>query len=331
MDLTKQVLRTIIKEKLIQKGDVVLAGVSGGADSVVLAHLLNQLRIQIGFSLHFAHYNHRLRLSAKRDQVFVEKLADNLRLPIHIGMRKGPIQSLSEDKCRQLRYKFFFQVCDRIKAGSIALAHTQNDLAETVLMRLLRGTGIHGLRGIMVDNKINQKRLIRPLLSVQRVQIEQYLKEYNLDFCHDETNQQTDYLRNKIRLKLLPDLIKNYNPNLPNTLVDLADNSQIDYDYLLVQAQILFKKCAKISNSQIQFHKSTFLKQHVAMQRLILRLAFENLTSNLNQLNYIHIKEAEDMINSRPEGSIVHWPQSVTISSKNQKLILKFRKMSGRS
>ncbi len=325
MDLLKRVLDSIIKDGLIKTGDTVVVGVSGGPDSVTLLHVLYQLRHRLGINLHVAHFNHRLRPTADADEAFVKGLADRLGLPISVSYRKGRSKSrfISEDKARQLRFQFFGQVAHRIKAQSVALAHTQNDLAETVLMRLLRGTGLLGLRGVLSEHHMAGTKFIRPFLSIQRSQIEGYLKTYRLNYCTDETNKQTHYLRNKIRLKLFPSLIKEYNVNLPHVLVDLACTTQADYDYLLNQAQGLFKQNASVSKTKVRIKMVFFFRQHLCMQRMLLRLSFEHLTADFKQLNFLHIQEVEDMLYNRPIGSIVHWPKSVQALKSKDELVLK--------
>jgi tRNA(Ile)-lysidine synthase len=324
MDLSKQVLQTIIQQKLTKRGDAILVGVSGGVDSVVLLHILYQLRHQLAIKLHVVHFNHRLRLSANRDERFVKGLAQRLNLPITIQRRKGTqkIKLVSEDQARQWRFAFFAKVASQTRSQAIALAHHQNDLAETVLMRLLRGTGLSGLRGILGETHIAKVKFIRPLLSIQRVSIEKYAKDNGLKYCHDETNDQTHYLRNKIRLKLMPDLVKNYNSNFSHTLVDLAYTSQADYEYLFLQAQKLFKKNATITKSVVTMKFKFLIKQHVSIQRMLLRLAFESLVSNYKQLSLKHIQEVEDMLMNRPAGTILHWPQSIKVKRTKDRVML---------
>ena len=324
MDLSEKILQVIKAQRLIKSGDTVLIGVSGGPDSVALLGVLSHLKYKLGVNLHVAHFNHRLRSKSDHDEAFVKSLAEKLNLQFHVHRRKSfsPSKSVSEDTARQWRLNFFIKVAQKISATSVALAHTQNDLAETVLMRLLRGAGLSGLRGILGENKIGGQKFIRPLLSIQRIQIERFLQRRHLNYCTDETNKQTAYLRNKVRLKLLPDLIKNYNSNLPNILVDLAYTTQADYNYLLTESQKLFKKNVKVSKTKIKIRLNFFFKQHPSMQRMLLRLSFESLVSNFNQLSFTHIQEVEEMLSSRPVGSIVHWPQSVKVLKSKDALVL---------
>ncbi|MBF0489898.1 MAG: tRNA lysidine(34) synthetase TilS [Candidatus Omnitrophica bacterium] len=328
MDLTKEVLQIITKQKLIQVADTVVVGVSGGADSVALLDILCQLRHSLGIQLHIAHFNHRLRAGADRDEAFVRELAIQCHVPITVARRQGVLKSkvVSEEMARRWRFEFFAKVAGKVKASSIALAHTQNDLAETVLMRLLRGAGLSGLRGILSENHLDKERFIRPLLSIQRRQIEEHLKMRRLSYCQDETNQQDYYLRNKIRLNLLPQLAKEYNANLPQVLVDLAYSSSGDYDYLLTQAQGLWNKNVKFSKGKVVIKLKFFLKQHVSMRRMLLRISFDHLVLNLNQLSFAHIQEAEDLLWNRPSGSVVNWPQAVRVRKTEEGLVLTIQK-----
>jgi tRNA(Ile)-lysidine synthase len=285
--------------------------------------LLHQLRHQLGIKLHIAHFNHRLRLNADQDERFVRNLASKLNVPISFGRRSNFSKvKVSEDTARQWRFRFFTKIVYQVSAQAIALAHNQNDLAETVFMRLLRGSGLLGLRGILSETTLGQTKLIRPLLSVQRSRIEEYLRQHHLNYRNDETNRQTHYLRNKIRLKLLPDLVKNYNVNFSHTLVDLAYTTQADYDYLLNQARHIFRKNAIISNIKVRIKIKFFLKQHISMRRMMLRLSFEQLASSYGQLNFSHIEEVEDLLLNRPAGARVHWPQSVSVFNSKDELVL---------
>lgn len=324
MDLSTKIFSTMTKEQLTKIGDTIVVGVSGGPDSVTLLYILYRLRHRLGIKLHVAHFNHRLRSGAWRDENFVKNLAKGLNLPLTIGHRKARLKSIiaSEDQARQWRFKFFAKVAHQVKAKAIALAHTQNDLAETVLMRLLRGSGLLGLRGILSEHQIRQTKFIRPLLLVPRAEIQQYLKSHRLKFCRDLTNEQTHYVRNKIRLKLIPHLMKEYNPHLPVVLADLADTTKMDYDYLLKQARGQFKEKVRCFPRKVRINLDSLLRQHPSMRRMMLRLAFEHLKGNFNQLAFTHMKQAEDLLQYRPVGTLVHWPQGVRILKSNKELIL---------
>ncbi len=330
MNIAQKILNSFQAHNLTQKGDIVIVGVSGGADSVALIHILFQLRYKLGITLHVAHFNHRLRATSDCDERFVKSVSEQLGLPFHVLRSKSKMKSktVSEDTARQWRLEFFYSLSQKIGANSIALAHTQNDLAETVLMKILRGTGLLGLRGIRPDSKLGSMKIIRPFLSISRKDIEEYLKSEKIKFCIDETNLKTFYLRNKVRLKLLPMLIKEYNSNFPEVLIDLAETAGIDYDYIYKQAMRLFQNKVLVSQKKVSIKMSIFNKEHTSMQRMLLRLSFDHLVNSFNELSFNHIEEVEDMLLNRPVGSVVHWPKAVVVEKSNKELVLRVKSLS---
>lgn len=225
MDLQNKVLETIQKYNLIQKGDLVVIGVSGGPDSMTLLNVLLNLKDGLGVSkCVVAHVNHMIRQEAESEtqyvidfckkndieyfvkRIDVQKEADNLKVSTELAGRK-------------VRYSFFEEVAQKVGANKIATAHNANDNAETVLMNLLRGSGISGLKGI---EKIREGRYIRPIIECTRKEIEIYAQEERLHPCYDKTNQENIYTRNKIRNQLIPYLEKNFNPNIVEGLNRLS-------------------------------------------------------------------------------------------------------------
>ena len=186
----QMVSATIFEKKMINKGDRILAAVSGGADSVCMLHVLNRLKSIIGFDVYCAHLNHNLRgEAADADEKFVIELCGRLGIPVFT--KSVDVESLAKEKKMPLeeagrfaRYEFFDELSQRYRITKTATAHNKNDNAETVLMRILRGTGIDGLGGISYER---EDGIIRPLLDVSRVEIEEYCKENKLDFCTDAT------------------------------------------------------------------------------------------------------------------------------------------------
>ncbi len=319
MDLSARVLAEIRKNKLIKPGTLLVLGVSGGADSVFLAHCFHRLRHDLSVRLHMAHFNHKARSGAGRDQKFVEDLARSLNIPLTVGHRKGKLASskLSEDEARQKRFDFFVGVAAATKGSAVVLAHTENDLAETVLMRLVRGTGLQGLRGILPQRAIKGVSFVRPLIGINRSQIEGFLKRHKLKYCTDETNARPIYLRNKIRLELVPYLAR-LNPNIHTALVDLAGTALDDYDYLETQARQRFKESVVSSAQRVRIKIKNFAALHTSMRRLILRLAFEHLTGDTLQLTCAHVLSAEDLISNDSRKGEVHWPKSVVVAKRDK-------------
>lgn len=203
---TEGIYAAIKQYGLIESGDTVVVGLSGGADSVALLCVLSALSEKIGFKLKAAHLNHMIRgAEAERDEVFAKALCEDLGIEFHL--RRSDIPSLSKGKNaeeigREERYRFFNELSANEQNGKIAVAHNLNDLAETVLMRLARGSSVSGLSGI----KIRNKNIIRPLLYTERAEIEEFLNRNGVSFMTDSTNLSDDYTRNKVRHTVLPTL-----------------------------------------------------------------------------------------------------------------------------
>jgi tRNA(Ile)-lysidine synthase len=327
MLLSAKVQTFIEKKKLVKKGETIIIGVSGGCDSVVLAHVLFSLKHSLGVHLHVAHYNHNLRKDSKRDEEFVKKLAEKMCVPFsseswqHSKQEKGSVEELAREK----RIAFFKKVAKDQNTHTIALAHTKDDLAETVLMRMIRGASLQGLRAILPKKEMQGLTIIRPLLDCTKKDVLHYTKQQKLAFREDYTNQQTIFFRNKIRLNLIPDLEQNYNPNIRDTLARLAVNLAKDYDYIEEKIRITFTKQAQINLKQktISFALSGFNKCHPAERHMMIRMAIQTLKGDTNRLTSKHMDEMEQLINSKPAQSIVHLPHQMSIQKTKQDLILR--------
>jgi len=325
MDIVAQVKETIDDHKLLRKGERVIVGVSGGPDSVALLTVLNALRYELGITLHVAHLNHQLRKDAGLDQRFVEKLCDQWKLSLTVrSLKKNDFKKngSQEEIAREYRFQFFMDLAKQEDAQAIALGHTKDDLAETVLMRVIRGTGLMGMRGILPKRQINGFRFIRPLLDIPRSHIERFLKKEKLPFRIDSSNTDLKFFRNKIRWELIPYLGKRYNPKIKEALAHLADVLANDYDYLDGQSKkILTKLLETESPSTIKLKIQPLQKTHRALQRMLIRLCLEKLRGDLHQLTFSHLAEIEDLIERRPTGSVVHLPGALRASSDKNCLI----------
>ncbi|MBQ9757671.1 MAG: tRNA lysidine(34) synthetase TilS [Clostridia bacterium] len=241
----KKVFETVCEHNMINRGERILAAVSGGADSVCMLHVLNALKTSLGFSIYCAHLNHGLRgEAADRDERFVVELCGKLDIPVFtktVDVRAfAEKEKLTlEEAGRVLRYEFFDELSKRHRIEKIATAHNKNDNAETVLMRVFRGTGIDGLCGISYRR---EDGVIRPLLDTRRYEIEEYCRENNLSFCTDETNNENEYTRNKIRNELLPYLAENFNSDIVDSLFRLSENAKEDGEFLSGYARRLYER-----------------------------------------------------------------------------------------
>ena len=217
----KQVESFISRYRLIQAGDIVVLAVSGGIDSVVMAHLLMGLRERLDFQPVLANFNHKLRSEAEEEMSFVAQLAQDWGVPFHGGsadIGKLAIGHNLQDVARRERYAFLRQVAFRYNGAFIATAHHRDDQAETVLLHLLRGSGPAGLAGISPK----ENDLIRPMLCLSRDEIQSYATQHRIEYRQDESNFTTKYRRNRIRLELLPKL-EAFNPQIKSTLNAMAD------------------------------------------------------------------------------------------------------------
>ncbi len=326
MDFLSLVKKHIQKNGLISRGDCVIVGVSGGPDSIALSFILNSLRHELGISLHLAHLNHGLRKSADTDEQFVKRFAATLNIPLttkKIDLRKHTTGSI-EEWARHYRFQFLIETAKKKKGDTIALAHTRDDLAETVLMRLLRGTGMAGLRAILPKRTIEGMSFIRPLLIFSKAEVLAFLKSRRLKFRLDQSNRSTKFFRNKIRLKLLPLLEKEYNPNTKELLANCAETIGQDYEYLEESSRKHFGRWIVPQKNSIRLPLDKLQNLPLSLQRILIRLSVERLKGNLNTLTLTHMKEIEDLLSHRPRGAIVHLPQKLKLQKDKRFLTISF-------
>lgn len=214
--LEAKVIQTINKYNMIKDGDKVVIGVSGGPDSITLLNILNNLKEKLNIKIYVAHINHMIREEANEETEYVREFCDKLGIDFFIKKIKVEEEAKklkigTEEAGRNIRYAFFEEVANMVGANKIATAHNSNDNAETVLMNIIRGTSVSGLKGI---EKVRDGKFIRPIIECNRNEIEEYCKEQNLDPRYDKSNKENIYTRNKIRNLLIPYLQKEFNPNI---------------------------------------------------------------------------------------------------------------------
>ncbi|HWQ76121.1 MAG TPA: tRNA lysidine(34) synthetase TilS [Syntrophomonas sp.] len=218
---------------LVKPGDKIIAAVSGGPDSMALLYILRELSLEAGFTVVAAHVNHGLRPQAGSEQQFVEEKCRRLQIPCYTKsfavreLAAGSGTSL-EDTARQIRYGFFNELLRELEADTIATAHHQDDQAETVLLHLLRGTGIQGLRGILPRNG----SVVRPLLQQNKQSLLNYLDQHHIPYCVDQSNWDQSFLRNRIRHQLIPLLARDYNPQIIENLSRLAEIVRVENEFM---------------------------------------------------------------------------------------------------
>jgi tRNA(Ile)-lysidine synthase len=313
--MIKQAKKFIKNYQLITYGDRILVGVSGGPDSIALLYLLNSLKKELGLTLYIGHLDHMLRKASAKDAVFVRKIAEKLKIPITVKAvdikakhKKGSL----EESARTIRLEFLANLAKKISADKIALGHNLDDQAETVLMRILRGTGLYGLGGILPRREINGTCFIRPLLETRRKDIQAYLLSRKISPRLDSSNLEEKYLRNKIRHKLIPFLEKYFNRKIKISLARLAQSASFDYNYL----EEIAKRSLKSAKNELTF--KMLHSAHPALRRLIIRQKIAGIQQSMRRITYQHMLEIEDLLLNRPSGSLVNLPKGIRVKkSKN--------------
>lgn len=306
----------IAQHQMIQPKETVLVGVSGGVDSLALLYALHTLRNQLDCRLHIAHLDHGFRNNSADDAAYVAEQADRLDLPISRDRIDVPQlmrgQKLSaEVAARRARYQFYERVSEQIGATKIALGHHRGDQAETVLMNLLRGAGVSGLKGML---PVRAGKFIRPLLASSREEIEDYVAQLGLQPRCDATNSQLDYLRNRVRLELIPSLERGYNSNIQNALNQTAELLQAESDYLETLAYDAFQACriASCRSDTVILDRCLFRGYHLALRRRILRLAAAAVFGELRDLYFNHFESMLTLIDGETPNSALDLPNGGT-------------------
>lgn len=305
---------TIRKYGMLSEGEKVAVALSGGADSVVLFYLLNRFVSKEGGSLVAAHLNHGLRgEESDRDERFVKELAGEMNIPFvskKIDLKKiASEESLNiQDAGRRERYGFFDSVMDRFGCNRVALGHTADDQAETVLMRLIRGTGIKGLGGIPPA----RDNVIRPLIEISREEIEACAKEEGIVYVEDSSNRERKYLRNRVRQELLP-LLKEYNPGVCDELTHLSGIAREMEAYLDVEACRAFEgiRLDEDEEGVACIDAAGFNALPLPLRAKVVVKVFEALSGSASGLFSVHISDVVRLISDGRTGSSLDLPKDV--------------------
>ncbi len=285
-----------LKYHLFEPGPVVVA-VSGGADSLTLLHVLMTLRSRLGISLHVATFDHQIRGAASADDCrFVTALATAWGLTVTAGSADVPALAREwgmglEAAARKARYTFLAGVARQIRTDQLALGHNQDDQAETVLMHVIRGTGLAGLRGMLPRTREPHLDLIviRPLLETLRTEIDAYLRDLGIEPCNDQTNADTTYTRNRLRHEVMP-LLEAINPQVRKALARTAALAREDYEALHSITPSLEQH-----DTELSIDRATFLALPPGQQRLLIRLAVQQIAPQL-ELGYERTADATALV-----------------------------------
>ena len=338
-DLETRFAQSITEGGLLARDEQVVAAVSGGADSVAMLHLLCGLNRQEGWSIrvHVAHLDHQLRGKASdADSAFVERLAKGLGLPCTIESadveQRARADGVSiEQAARRCRFAFYERLCLRLGVKSVAIGHHADDNAETILHRIVRGTGLRGLGGIRPVRTIRDGsdiRLVRPMLGFRRAQIEQYLAERNIAYRQDATNDSASYTRNRIRHELLPLLRDRFNPQVADALIRLAEQAR-GLDAYLTETSLRMLESLVIEHNdrELVLHSPSLARKPRVIQMQLIRKAILRMGIGEGELTYGHFNAVADLAAGQEGTKALDLPGGLRVSRRYGRLV--FERSSG--
>ena len=334
MNLVETRVKAALKRAgYLGRDNVLVVAVSGGPDSLAMLHSLRSLKEGDGVRLHVAHLNHNFRgEEAEEDARFVANVASQLGLPSTVEKahpmtyQKETKISSFEEAARELRYSFLARVADGTGAAAVAVGHTADDLAETVLMHIIRGSGIHGLRGMTEVSGWRSREggretvLFRPLLNVTKGDTTAYCEKRGISFREDPGNRLLRFTRNRLRHELLPAL-ESYNPRIRQALVRLSHSASLELDYLDGELARAWGTTAKQEGDSIVLETRAMASLHPLMQRMVLRRAYQQLTGDTRMLEEVHLKEMAAFVGA-PPGRALGLPRGLQLHSGYGQLTL---------
>ena len=300
--MKQKILQTIKKYNLIKENDSIVIGVSGGPDSICLLHILNELKKELNFKICVAHINHMLREEADEETEYVKEFCRNLGIECYIkridvveianNLKRG-----TEETGRQIRYEFFNEILEKTSSNKIATAHNNNDKVETILMNILRGSGLSGLKGIEV---IRDEKFIRPLIETSREEIEKYCIDNNLNPRIDRTNSENIYTRNKVRNVVIPYIKQEFNPNILKTINRLSEVATEESEYLNKVTEDTFEKIhIEIDmNNSITLDLKQFNNLELVIKRRIILYTVNKLLGTTEGIEKVNIDDIIKLCNN---------------------------------
>ena len=292
--MLNKVTNYINDNKLIEKQDKVLIALSGGPDSVCMLHILYKLKEVFDIELGAIHINHMLRgEEANKDEEYSKRLCEELGVRFfsrRIDINKYALETgkSSELAGREARYNFFNEIINKINFNKIATAHNANDQAETILMRIMRGTGLEGLGGIPVER---EGKYIRPILCLKRNEIEDYCKENNLNPRIDKSNHERIYSRNRVRLDILPYMKEHFNDDIVETLNRMVLLLQKDNEFIEEYSKRCYNKYCKTKINELIIKKELFKDEMDSIISRVIIMAFKNISNSHENFEMKHINQ----------------------------------------
>ena len=322
--MEEKVLKTIKKYNLIENGDKIVLAVSGGPDSISMLNILNNIRVKkiIDFEITVAHINHMIRKEAKEDEEYVKNYCiknkiDFYSKSIDVIKLANNNKVGTEEMGRIVRYQFFDEILEKTNSNKIAIAHNKNDKAETIIMNILRGSGITGLKGIDVKNG----KYIRPLIECERVEIENYCEKEKLNPRIDKTNFENTYTRNKIRNIVIPYIKKEFNPNIIETLNRLSEVVVDEENYIEKQISRIYQELLYLENEkEIILNLREFNIQEKVIKSRIIIYTITRLFGTSKGIGKVHIEDIIELCKNNIGNKYLTPNKNIKILIKNHKI-----------
>lgn len=325
--MKEKVIKTIKKYNLISNGDKIVLGVSGGPDSIAMLNILNEIRKEkiIQFNLVVAHINHMIREEAVEDEKYVQEYCEKNQIQYYI--KRIDVNNISqinkigtEEAGRKVRYEFFEEIAQKTNSNKIGIAHNKNDKIETIIMHMLRGSGISGLKGI---EPIRNNKYIRPLIECERTEIEEYCDKEQLNPRIDKTNFENEYTRNKIRNIVIPYVKREFNPNIIETISRLSEviteeNNYIDKNVQKVYQEIVLEQ----KENEIVLDLKEFNKQEKVIKNRIILLVAKILRGSSQGIEKIHIEDIIKLCNNNVGNKYLTPNKNLKFLIKDKKIVI---------
>ena len=330
-----KILQTIKKYNLIEKGDSIVIGVSGGPDSICLLNVLNELKQELNFKIYVAHINHMIRKEADEETEYVKEFCKNIGVEcfvkkINVVKIAKESKMGTEEAGRKIRYNFFEEVLKNTNSNKIATAHNNNDKVETIIMNILRGSGISGLKGL---DPIRENKFIKPLIEVSREEIETYCEENKLNPKIDKSNSENIYTRNKVRNTVIPYIKKEFNPNILKTINRLSEVATEEDDYLNKVTESTFNKICIEKQQYIETHTShlpphtsiildlkKFNNLELVIKRRLILYTINELLGTTEGIEKINIDDTIKLCNNNIGNKFLKPTKNLKILVKNKKI-----------
>ena len=319
----EKVKDTIEKYNLISPADKVIIAVSGGPDSMSILNYLYENKEDYKIEIIVCHVNHGIRENANLDEEYVKKYCEDRNIMLFIkhedvvSLAKKSKRGL-EETGRIVRYNFFEEIANSEKANKIIVAHNKNDNAETIIMNVIRGSGLSGLKGI----EEKRGKYIRPLINCSREEIEEYCKKENLNPRHDESNDDNTYTRNKIRNIVIPYIKNEFNPNIVDTLKRLSDIIKEDEEYLEQKTEESFDRLASREGEKISFVVRDFNNEDRVIQKRLIQKAIKEVAGSLNEIDKINIEDIIKLCNNNIGNKYMYPNKNVKVEMKDKRIYI---------